>query len=59
MAETEVYQYEHGEPVAKRVRKGTLLLQKKMQRLCEEVASESKAVQDFLAAVGHCIRIHV
>ncbi|KAH3833012.1 hypothetical protein DPMN_106314 [Dreissena polymorpha] len=59
MAEAEVYRYEHGEPVEKRVRKGTLLYQKKMQRLCEEVASGNKTAQDFLAAVGHCIRIHV
>ncbi|KAH3699454.1 hypothetical protein DPMN_074410 [Dreissena polymorpha] len=59
LAEAEVYRYEHGEPLAKRVRKGTLHHQKKMQRLCEEVASGNKTAQDFLAAVGHCIRIHV
>ncbi|KAH3695326.1 hypothetical protein DPMN_082783 [Dreissena polymorpha] len=59
MAEAEVYRFEHEEPVAKRVRKGTLLHQKKMKRQCEEVALGSKTVQDFLAAVGHCNRVHV
>ncbi|KAH3793640.1 hypothetical protein DPMN_149136 [Dreissena polymorpha] len=33
MAKAEVYRYEHGESVANRVRKGTLLHQKKMKCL--------------------------
>jgi len=58
IVETDVFRHTRGECIARRVRKGTLIHQKRMAKLCSKVASGSTSVVDFLEAVGRSIRLH-
>jgi len=59
IVETDVFRHTRGESIARRVRKGTVVHQKRMAKLCSKVASGSMSVVDFLEAVGRSIRLHI
>ena len=55
IVETDVFRHTCGESIAGRVRKGTVVHQKRMAK----VASGSMSVVDFLEAIGRSIRLHI
>jgi hypothetical protein len=57
LVETEVYRDSVGENVTKRRRKETVSHQRKLKKLCEEIQSGTKSTQEFLHAIGKCVRL--
>lgn len=57
LVETEHFRYQRGEPARKRVKKQTVVHQKRLKTLCEQFVKEEKTISEFLYAIGLCIRL--
>lgn len=57
ISSTHIYKHEHGEPDRKRVRRETKENQERLKKLCSEYRYGSRNLQDFMRAVGYCIRV--
>lgn len=51
MVETEHYQYQRREPARKRVKKQTVVHQKRLQTLCEQLVNGEKSLSEFMYAI--------
>lgn len=56
MCSTMLYQNDHGQPPAKRIRRESTELQKRLKKLCIEYREGGRDIKEFIRAVGHCIR---
>ena len=55
--ETDVYRHSRGEVLPSRQTKTTVTHQKSLQRICEKLRAGMRTVEQFLSAIGHCIRL--
>ena len=55
LVETEIYNNQQGQPAPKRVRRTTIVHQKRLRTLCQQFVSEEKSLEQFLTTMGQCI----
>ena len=55
--ETEVYRHSTGQQTTKRRKKSGVQHQQRLKQLCQELTGGQKTLEEFLCAVGHCIRL--
>ena len=55
IAETELEHNQRGQPPKKRVKRSTMQLQERLQKICRNRASADKSVADTLSAAAHTI----
>ena len=54
---TQLMQHSRGQLPKKRERRATKEMQKRLQTLCGEFARDERTLEQFLGAIGHCIRL--
>ena len=58
VVETDIYNYQRGQPAPKRGRKATIVHQKRLKTLCQQYVQNEKSLAQFLYAMGQCIRLN-
>jgi len=53
---TQIKQHSRGQLAKKRQRRGQKELQKRLQTLCQDIVEDRRTLEEFLTALGHCIR---
>lgn len=57
LVSTQLLQHNRGLAISTKKRRRHVELQKRLQKLCQEFLAERRTLDDFLSAVGHCIRL--